>query len=304
MAARAGWFGSVGRQVGLLGVLMLGGLLGLAQARSLAEIQQSKEFRVCIAPMHPALAEVSPPECWEQCTFTGPVYDEVVAFAATLGAEVQLKLRRVVWDTQFHNREGVTVREASYTPELLASGTCDVYPNHLTKRAWRLTKLDIVTLIPNRMMVLVHRTRQAQFRTPADLAGKVAAIEKDVSQHSWLQDENTSTYAANPVRIILMPFNDGIKAVDAGEVDFTLLDTDAAMWLTRYQFKHAIVAFPVGPTEEIGWAFRKDDKDLQAAVQAFFETHEAMPISPLNRFGKRRYGLSLTKFIALVMAIK
>ena len=222
MAARAGWFGSVGRQVGLLGVLVLGGLLGLAQARSLAEIQQSKEFRVCIAPIHPALAEVTPPECWEQCTFTGPVYDEVVAFAATLGAEVQLKLRRVVWDTQFHNREGVTVREASYTPALLASGTCDVYPNHLTKRAWRLTKLDIVTLIPNRMMVLVHRTRQAQFRTPADLAGKVAAIEKDVSQHSWLQDENTSTYAANPVRIILMPFNDGIKAVEAGEVDFTL----------------------------------------------------------------------------------
>ena len=154
-------------------MLVLGGLLGLAQARNRSpkSVAQSKEFRVCIAPIHPALAEVSPPECWEQCTFTGPVYDEVVAFAATLSAEVQLKLRRVVWDTQFDNREGVTVREAKPHPgHRSASGTCDVYPNHLTKTAWRLKKLDFVTLIPNRMMVLVHRTRQAQFRTPADWA--------------------------------------------------------------------------------------------------------------------------------------
>ena len=43
MAARTGWFASVGRQIGLLGVLVLG-FSGLAQARSLAEIQQSKEF--------------------------------------------------------------------------------------------------------------------------------------------------------------------------------------------------------------------------------------------------------------------
>src|SRR4029453_1409393 len=108
MTARTGWFGSVGRQVGLLGVLVLGGMLGLAQARSLAEIQQSKEFRVCIAPVFPSVAEVTPPECWEQCTFTGPVYEEVVAFAATLGAEVQLKVRGVVFDALFHNRGGVT----------------------------------------------------------------------------------------------------------------------------------------------------------------------------------------------------
>ena len=142
MAARTGWFASVGRQIGLLGVLVLGGMLGLAQARSLAEIQQSKEFRVCIAPIHPALAEVSPPECWEQCTFTGQMYDEVVAFAATLGPDITLKFFRVLWDAQFHNREGKTVREASYTPELLASGTCDVYPTHLTNSTVFLTGLE------------------------------------------------------------------------------------------------------------------------------------------------------------------
>ena len=291
-------------QVGLLGVLMLGGLLGLAQARSLAEIQQSKEFRVCIAPIHPALAEVTPPECWEQCTFTGPVYEEVVAFAATLGPDITLKFFRVLWDAQFHNREGKTEREASYTPALLASGTCDVYPTHLTKNAWRLTKLDFVTLFPSRMMVIVNQAHKARFHTATDLAGKVAAVEKDTSHHSWLQDQNTSTYAANPVHITLMPFNDGVRAVDAGEVDFTLLDSDGALWATRYQFKNAVAAFPVGPLEEVGWAFRKDDKDLQVAVQAFFAAQRADPNSALQAHWTKTYGLSLTKFITLITAIK
>jgi len=302
MDTGAGWPVRVVGRVGILGMLVLGAMLGLAQARSLADIKQSKELRVCIAPIHPALAEVTPPECWEQCTFTGPVYEEVVAFAATLGPDITLKFFRVLWDAQFHNREGVTVREASYTPELLASGTCDVYPTHLTKNAWRLTKLDFVTLFPSRMMVIVNQAHKARFHTTADLAGKVAAVEKDTSHHSWLQDQNTSTYAANPVRLTLMPFNDGIKAVDAGEVDFTLLDTDAAIWSTRHQFKQAMVVFPVGPTEEIGWAFRKDDKDLQAAVQAFFEIQKAMATSPLNQIWERAFGLTLTKFERLLRA--
>jgi len=293
-----------GYQVGLLSVLVLGGMLGLAQARSLAEIQQSKEFRVCIAPVHPSLAEVTPPECQDQCTFTGPVYEEVVAFAATLGAEIQLKLRRVVFDAQFHNREGKTVREASYTPELLASGTCDVYASHFAKIAWRLTKLDIVTLFPSRMMVLVNTAAKGQFHTAADLAGKVAAVEKDSLQHSWLQEQNTSTYAANPVRLTRMLTDDGVKAVAAGEVDFTLLDSDGALWATRHQFKNTVVTFSVGPLKELGWAFRKDDQDLQAAVQAFFAAQRADPDSALQALWTKTYGLSLTKFITLMTAIK
>src|SRR5262249_39618568 len=118
--------------ISLLGVLVLGGLLGPAQARPLAEIKQTQELRVCICSSRPSMSVATPPGCRGNCTFTGPVYDEVVAFAATLGQDIQLKLLRVDWDEQFHNRDGKTEREASYTPELLASGTCDLYPNNLT----------------------------------------------------------------------------------------------------------------------------------------------------------------------------
>jgi hypothetical protein len=73
-----------------------------------------------------------------------------------------------------------------------------------------------------------------------------------------------------------------IQAVDKGEIDFTLLDSDMAIWVTRYQFKNAMVAFPVGPTDDIGWAFRKQDTDRQTAVQAFFDSQKASASSPLK----------------------
>ena len=132
----------------------------------------------------------------------------------------------------------------------------------------------------------------------------MAAVEKDSLQHSWLQEQNTSTYAANPVRLTSMLTDDGVKAVAAGEVDFTLLDSDGALWATRHQFKNTMVTFSVGPLKELGWAFRKDDQDLQAAVQSFFAAQRADPDSALQALWTKTYGLSLTKFITLMTAIK
>ena len=293
-----------GGGVSLLSLLVLGGLLGPAQARSLAEIRQTKELRVCLASIRPSSVVATPPGCRDDCTFSGPAYDEVVAFAATFGQDIQLKLLRLDWDEQFYNQEGKTEREASYTPAPLASGTCDVYPSKLGKNAWRLKKLDFVTMYPNRMMVIVNKARKAQFQTPADLAGKVAAATKDSTQQTWLQEQNSSVYAANPVHILVMIQDEAIKAVDAGDLDFTLAYADAAIWATRHQYKNIVVAFPVGPTEEIGWAFRKEDKDLQESVKIFFETQRADSDSALNGIWKKAFGMSLPQFITLVTTIK
>lgn len=290
--------------VSLLSLLVLGGLLGPAQARSLAEIRQTQELRVCLAYLRPSSVVATPPGCREDCTFSGPVYEDVVAFAATLGQDIQLKLLRVDWDEQFHNQDGTTEREASYTPALLASGTCDVYPSKLGKNAWRLKKLDFVTMYPNRMMVIVNKARKAQFQTLADLAGRVAGATKDSTQQTWLQEQNSSVYAAHPVHILDMIQDEAIKAVDTGELDFTLAYADAAIWATRRQFKNIVIVFPVGPLEEIGWAFRKEDTDLQAAVQAFFEAQRADPDSALNGVWKKYFGMPLSQFITLITTIK
>ena len=89
------------------------GLATPLQARSLAEIKQSKELRVCIVPLHPSVAAVEPADCRENCKFSGPVYEESLAFAKTLGNEIQPKFLRVDWDEQFFNKEGKTDRKST-----------------------------------------------------------------------------------------------------------------------------------------------------------------------------------------------
>ncbi len=76
-----------------------------------------------------------------------------------------------------------------------------------------------------------------------------------------------------------------------------------AIWSTRLQ-QQMTVAFPVGATDEIGWAFRKDDKDLQAAVQLFFDEQRKNPGSDFNIIWKKYFGRTLTEFIALMTSFK
>lgn len=289
-----------------LWLLWGGALLALggqgADARSLADILKTRELRVCLFADSPAIASAEPPDCRQHCKFSGPVVDESLAFARSLGPDVRVKWHRVQWDEQFFNQAGQVVYEASYTPELLASRQCDLYPNNLTKTAWRSRKLDFVVLFPSRMMVIAHQSQRNTLRTEAQLAGKSAATTKDTAYHTWLAQQNQGPFAANPVRIALMSTNDTLAAVDAGMVDFTLADADLAIWSTRHRLKQSAVAFTVGPVDEIGWAFRKEDRDLQQAVARFFETQKAHEQSAFNVAWSRHFGISLNKFIALMNA--
>ena len=279
-------------------VAVVGGSGVLAQARSLGEVQKAKEIRICLVPV-PGAFTVEPPDCRENCKFGGDLYDLAPAFAATLGSDVKPKVLRVEWDEQFFDREGKTVREGSYTPELLASGKCDVYATGLTKLPWREKKLAIVTLYPTRMMVVTNRSTKAELKSPKDLCGKTAATIKDTSYQAWLQGQNESACAANPMRIQLMTFEETSKAVDTGRVDFIVQNIEETMWLGS-PFKNSVAAFAVGPIYEQGWAFRKEDKDLQAAAQTFFEAQKAARDSLLNKQWKNFLGMTLPEYIERV----
>lgn len=274
-----------------------------ASGRSLEEIKKTQEIRVCLSPIHPSVCTAQPEGCRDDCQFGGPAYEAAAAFVAHLGGHLAPRFRRVGWDEQFFNKDGVTVQEDTYTPELLASGQCDVYPSNLAKNEWRSKKIDIVTLFPNRRMVVVKRSERDRFRTLADLAGKTAVIEKNTSYHTWLLEQNQGMFASNPMTIRVMPVDDGLRAVMIGEADFTVIDADAAIWALRNQYAEADMAFAVGPTDEIGWAFRKEDKGLQEAARVFSEQQRADKNSELNRIWQKYYGMSLTDFIGLVSSI-
>jgi len=281
------------------------GQANFSHARSLEEIMQTKEIRICISyPYEPFVKLESPEDCSKDCKFSGIFYEESLAFAESIGNGVQAKFIRVAWDEQFFNKEGKTVLEESYTPELLASGNCDVYPNNLTKTEWRTGKMDIVTLYPSRMMVIVHKSKKSQFKTPADLAGKTVLVEKNTAYQTWIEEQNKTAYAANPVKIEFMLELDARRAVNSGKDAFLIADADVAIWGTRNVTKDCVVVFPVGAADEIGWAFRKEDKDLQAAAQKFFDAQRGNPDSMLNAIWKNYFGRSLTEFIALMLSVK
>lgn len=288
----------------LCAILILGGMAVPSDARSLAEIKKSGELRVCISPYHPYAATAEPAGCQSDCKWNGLVYEEALAFAATLGKKIQPKFVRVNWDEQFFNKDGQTLKEASYTPELMATGKCDLYPSKISKNEWRSKKLDFVVQYVSRMMVIVPKARKDQFKSVQDLAGKTLATERNSSHHTWAQEQNQNVLKSNPIQISLMTTPQAEQAVIDGAADFTLSDAARALWTARRQPSSLAVTFTVGTRDEIGWALRKEDKDLQDLVRIFFDHQRQTPNSAINQIWKTQLGLTLTEFITLMTAVK
>lgn len=278
-------------------------LIGIAEAnaRSLEEIKASKEIRICIVP-DLSVVTAEPADCIENCTLSGPVYEEILAFTETLGKDIKSRFIKVEWDEQFYNKEGKNIYDAEYNPELFVSGRCDIFPSNLTKTEWRLKKMDFVTVFPSRMMVIIHKSKKSLFKTAFDLAGKRAAIVLNTSYYTWIKEQNQKIYSSNPIKAeFVQSDEEAIEIVMANKADFTLIDADKAIWIIRHKIKDAMVAFPVGPTDEIGWAFSRQDKELQAAVQKFFDEQRS-ETSVLNRIWEKYFGVTLNKFITIIKA--
>jgi membrane-bound lytic murein transglycosylase F len=266
--------------------LFFSGLFAPGQAwpRSLEEIRKTNELRICVAgssyELYTAMA---------------------LAFAEHLGVSPKVK-RLDSWDQQFQNDKGVTDKEAAYTPALMESGDCDCYPNDLVENDWRLKKLDFVILYRTRMVVVVNKDNQPAYKSVADLAGKDAAIQKGTSYNSWLEAQNAGPLASNPIQIRFMTTDESMRAVDAKSADFTIIGADGALNWTRNKVKNVVVAFPVGDTTEVGWAFRKKDKDLQEAVHRFFDS-QAVVGSRFDNIWQEKVGIPLSEFNVFITGI-
>ena len=268
-----------------LGLLIIGLCApGRAWPRSLAEIRKTNELRICVA---------------------GSSYELYTAMALAFAEHLEIspRVKRLdSWDQQFQNDKGVTDKEAAYTPALMDSGDCDVYPNDLVKNDWRLKKLDFVILFRTRMVVVVNTDNQPAYKSVADLAGKTAAIQKGTSYHSWLETQNAGPLASNPIQIRFMTTDESMHAVDAKSADFTIIGADGALNWTRNKVKHVVVAIPIGNTTELGWAFRKKDKDLQQAVRRFVDS-QAVVGSRFDEIWQEKVGIPLSEFNVFITGL-
>nr|CRH04912.1 conserved protein of unknown function [Candidatus Magnetococcus massalia] len=243
----------------------------------MAEIKKSAELRLCVAGSSHRLYQAMG-----------------VKFAQFLAVKPIIH-RLHSWDQQFHNGVGETVKQAFYTPTLLRSGICDLYPNNLVVKPWRLRKLAIIPLYNTWMTVIMHKDRSQQFEKLAQLGGKSASVMKSTSYHNWLEKVNRTILKENPVRIQFAKTDQSMQAVNSGAVDFTLIGADGAFNWTRKKVPELEIAFPTGPTSLVGWATHQEHVELQAALHEFF-LRQYTPDSPLDRIWLKHVGITLNEF--------
>jgi len=271
-------------------------------ARSLEDIRASEELRICVAPIHPSAVSIEPQGCSNDCIFSGPAVEAATAFAKTFG-KVTPVLKQVTWDEQFQDASGVTAVDATYTPALFADGTCDLMPSHLTITDWRLTKMNIVPLFENRMIVMLNSDNADKIKDLSDLAGKTTAAGMSTSFHVWLERQNNETFADNPIQILDGDLLDAFAELDSGQIDFVLADVNAALWLIRNRMPNAEVGFAIGEGQQIGWGVRLEDHELAASLEAFFRDQKSSQTSELNRIWEAHFGVTLSRFETLVRSL-
>lgn len=273
-----------------------------ALARPLSEIKASGELRFCVVVWGPMVGTLEPDDCrGTECAFDGPVRNLSMAFADWLDPALEPSFRVLDWDQQFQNADGVTVREESYTPELIESGTCDMYTSFMADREWRKKKLAMPAVWPGRYVIVVNKADVDSFGSLDDLAGKTGAIIENSTQHTALDQLNETSYADNPTLYkFIANYGEGVGAVEAGEVDYTVIGADSALWYTRNQAENATAVFPIGPERMNNWAMHKDHADLRAAVDEFIEIQQTTNGSALDQLFIDYTGLSYAKYLRLI----
>lgn len=259
----------------LLAVLVLA---GTAHARSLADIRSSNQLRICIAGSSAAFYR-----------------ENAEAFARSLGVSpVVVSLKS--WDEQFLNREGKLEREQRYVARLLENGECDLFPNDLHLLDWRLTKMELVPYYTVRKMIVAHQRLRPVVRTPADLAGLRAAVQKGTSYDAWLAHENETSYRARPVVVEHHPTAESVQRVSRGLADFTVTGSEGAFkWIRSGEYDNLDLLFPVDDIVAVGWGLSPSAPDLREALQRYFDDSLRVG-SELDRSWQRYYGISRTEY--------
>lgn len=275
---------------------------GAATAETLPEILARGSLRACVATIHPALVRRVPDGCTENCAFAGLVVDQVRAFVETLD-DVAIDLREVGWTEQFADAGGTVTVDGTYTPELLADGSCDLYVSNLARLPWREKMMTIVPLFESRMIVLVQSERAGEFPTLEALAGRVVSVQPDSSFHTWVLARNEDIFRDNPLRILEVNPDAPMDDVAAGRADFTLTDADIAVFAMNERPADIVPVFSIGDVQALGWGMARDNGGLAQAVATFFAAQRADTRSALNQAWVAQLGLTIAEFEALARAL-
>lgn len=249
---------------------------GSTHGRTLAEIRNTGELRVCVAGSSADFYRTNAQE-----------------FARYLGVPARVE-NLPTWDAQFVNAQGVVQRDARYEAAPLASGRCDLYPNDLHITPWREQKMVLVPYFSTRNVVVARPDARSILRSPEDLAGRTAAVQAGTAYEGWLRTYN-ATNKNTPITIHPMATAQAMQAVAQRRADFTVIAAESAFKWVRDDLDNLDLLFPVGELTQVGWGISPNTPDLEQALSAFFSQSRRVG-SGLDISWRNKYGVSLMEY--------
>lgn len=245
--------------------------------RTLADIRRSGELRICVAGSSANFYQINGEE-----------------FARSLNVQARTTVL-ASWDQQFQNSQGVTVIDASYEPELLASGKCDLYPNDLHMTDWRKKKMGLVPYFLTRNVVVARPELRNVLRQPEDLGGRVATVQTGTAYETWLREFNASLPKERAVVIQTAPTAQSMQRVAERRADFSLIAAESAFRWVRDDLQNLDLLFTIGDTMQVGWGTSQDAADLRDALAQYFADSRRIG-SRLDLSWRKNYGVSLAEY--------
>lgn len=180
-------------------------------------------------------------------------YDLARAFADYLGVRLEISIADQ-W-------EGMI-------PELLAgdgdivAASMTITPSRMAAAAFSDGYLTI------RQHVIAHRGEWT-INSTADLAGRTVDVRRGTSYQEQLE-----AMAAKGVPVIIrlhedLPTEELIRMVADGDIELTVADTHIAQLNRRY-YPKAVPVVEISDKQQLGWAVRKDARELLARINTFF----------------------------------
>lgn len=261
----------------MLVAIILVGQYGSTEARTLDEIQNSGELRICVAG--------ASKDFYQQ---------NAEAFARYLGVSPRVK-RLNSWNEQFQNGIGVVVKDDSYETRLLAQNECDLFPNDIHILDWRQKKMLLIPYYKTSMLAVGYRSLRDVVKTESDFAGRKAVVQKGTSYEAWLLEQNEYASPDKLIRIENSKTDECMKLVAQHKFDFTIVGVEGAFKWIRDNPDDLELLFPVGNFLDVGWGISNASTGLAQVLSAFFKKNMRIG-SELDRSWQRQYGISLVNY--------
>ncbi len=264
----------------------------IASSRTYEEIINSNEIRMCYVPWLDGQKEAAD---------NGPDFEIAQHFADYLN--VKPKRIQIAWNDMFIDKNGVVLKEEAYTPLLFEQQQCDLYTTNIGKYNWRNKKIDTVSFIPSRTLVVVKKKNEAEFESIKNLAGKRTLAIASTSFAFKLKQLNETILKHNPIKLKIVKKGNSLNELLSENIDFTLCDIPLALHLIKKMPNKIALAFPIGKANRTGWGVPKDRAKLKEKVIKFFDHLKKNNKSPLNKIFMKFYGVTRQEYESLFYSL-